>query len=102
MSRNLPTEDREQVPEPPEQTSTYNAYGVGNQPDNGYASVPPPPSLPSASGQQAVHTLRIVLLLLAIICLGSLGAIPLAPNFLPASFFISPSTASKQSAVKPT
>jgi hypothetical protein len=99
MSMNLPTEDREQVQQP----AVYDAYGAGNQPYNGYAAVPPPPpSLPPASGQQAVHTLRIVLLLLAIICLGSLGAIPLAPDFLPTSFFIAPATISKQATVKPT
>src|SRR5579884_2694220 len=138
MSMNLPTEDHEQRQLPPAQPSVYDAYGVSNQPYNGYASVPPPPppslppdpeqqaghnngyasvpplpplsalpplpappSLPPASGQQAVHTLRIVLLLLAIICLGSLGAVPLAPDILPASF-ISPATTSKQAVVKPS
>jgi hypothetical protein len=99
---NLPTEDREQIQLPSGQSTVYDAYGVGNQQYNGYAAVSPPsPSLPPVSGQQTVHTLRIALLLLGIICLGTLGAIPLAAHFLPASF-VSPTTISKLSAARPT
>jgi hypothetical protein len=93
------TGNREQVQTYQEPPTVYVSDGNGNQQSNNYDVFPPSPS--SGSGQQAVHTLRIVLLLLAIVCLGSLGAVPLATNFLPANF-VTPAATPTPVAVRPT
>jgi hypothetical protein len=89
-------DNRDQVQTYQEPPTVYAA----NQQNNNYDVFPPP--APSGSGQQAVHTLRIVLLLLAIVCLGSLGAVPLATNFLPASFVAPAAAPTKPVVVRPT